>query len=274
MFFRWVLILSLGSGVVNAVEPPDPLDAIFERIYSFDFATGAELAREYSARRSGDPLGPAAEASAIAFGEMKRLNLFDGERSKTKPDGMVRRAMMTAIHETDRRTKVLLAHNTRDRGALTARMIVRGLERDYLALVEKSYRESWVSARQAQAHALVLTREHPEVQDAWYTIGFSDYLIATVPFVVRPFMKMELADGNKPRGIANLEKAARGGRFLKGFAQLMLANIYRKEKRPADAERTLRELARDYPDNVVIRRQAGFPRGDAGSSGDRISAND
>ena len=245
-------LLSLTTAILSA-EPT--LDSAFQRIYSFDFAGGAERAKLYAQANATDPLGPAAVAASHLFGEMHRLNLFSDGKSGAKANPAVKKAMEAAIAETDARAKARLARDPKDRDALVALMMVRGLERDYLALVEKSYRASWVSAREAQAHALELTRTHPEAKDAWYTIGFSDYLIATVPFVVRPFMKMEMADGNRARGIANLEKAATGGQYLKGFAQLMLANIYKKEKRAADAERTLRDLAREYPDNPVIRRE-------------------
>lgn len=250
---RLIFALFPFSFALFAGEPT--LDSAFQRIYSFDFAGGADRAQKYSQVNTTDPLGPAALAASHLFGEMHRLNLFADGKSNAKANPETKKAMDAAIAETDARAKARLAQDGQDRDALVALMMVRGLERDYLALVEKSYRASWVSAREAQAIALKLTRTHPDALDAWYTIGFSDYLIATVPFVVRPFMKMEMADGNRPRGIANLEKTARGGRYLKGFAQLMLANIYKKEKRPADAERTLRELAREYPENPVIRRE-------------------
>lgn len=207
-----------------------------------------------------DPMGPAAVAASHLFGEMERLNLLaeeTGRKASGKADGTTRQALESAWAETRRRADAVLARDPSDTNALLALMLVRGMERDYRALVEKSYRSSWTSAREAQALALRLVETAPQAQDAWFTIGFSDYLISTVPGIFRPFMKMEQADGNKSRGIANLEKAARAGRYLKGFARLMLASIYKKEKRPRESERLLRELAQDYPDNPVLRREVG-----------------
>lgn len=134
-------------------------------------------------------------------------------------------------------------------------MLVRGIERDYLALVEKSYRQSWVSARLAQEYALRLTRTSPDFQDDWFNIGFSDYLVSSVPFFLKPFMKMERAEGNRTQAIANLRKAAGGGRYLKGFAQLILAQIYRQDHRPAEADEMLQMLVAEHPDNRTISRQ-------------------
>ena len=139
-----------------------------------------------------------------------------------------------------------------DANALTALMLAKGIERDYLALVQKNYRQSWVSARLAQQSALRLRRRHPDLGDAWFTIGFSDYLVASVPFFLKPFMKMEGAEGNRPQSIANLEKAARGGRYLKGFAQLLLAQIYRKDHRDTESTDMLRLLVAEHPDNRVV----------------------
>ena len=228
------------------------------RIYSLDFASGEALAAGEAERDKEDPMAPAVLAAGRLFSELDRLQLLkDGGKAKGRPDAAVRRAMQAAGAEAVRRAEARLRRDPDDSEAVTALMIAYGVERDYLALVEKSYRTSWIAARKAQEQALRLVAKHPGVKDAWFTIGFSDYLIATVPFVFRPFMKMEQADGDRRRGVENLEKAAGGGRYLRGFAQMLLVNIYRKEGRKTDAERMLRELAREYPVNKAIRRELG-----------------
>jgi hypothetical protein len=244
------------------------VDAAFSRIYNFDFASGRELAQRYAQLHPRDPMGPATVAASHLFSEMNRLNLLAGapDQKPGKPDPRERAALENAWKEARQRAEAALARDPNDANSLTALMLVRGMERDYLALVEKSYRSSWVSAREAQALALRLVEAAPQSQDAWFTIGFSDYLISTVPGIFRPFMKMEQADGNKQRGIANLEKAAQAGRYLKGFARLMLASIYKKERRPRESERLLRELAQEYPDNPVLRREVGRLDGQTGGS--------
>ncbi len=239
------------------------VDAAFARIYSFDFAAGRTLAREYSQQNDYDPLGPAVVAAADLFGELERLKLLTQEPSAGKAEGKADPATWERIQASarlaERRAQTLIAKDPDDAKALMALMLVHGIQRDYLALVEKSYRQSWVSAKLAQQYALRLTRTHPDLQDAWFTIGFSDYLVSSVPFFLKPFMKMEAAEGNRAQAIANLRKAAVGGRYLKGFAQLILAQIYRKDKKKAESDQMLRRLAKDYPDNPIASRQLSSP---------------
>ncbi len=237
------------------------VDAAFTRIYSFDFASGRAYAREYTALHDRDPLGHAVVAAADLFAELERLKLLTQEPGAAKAQGQADPAVWARIQAASRlaedRAQVLLARDPDDPQALMALMLVHGIKRDYLALVEKSYRQSWVSAKLAQQYALQLTRTHPDLQDAWFTIGFSDYLVSSAPFFAKPFMKMEAAQGNRPQAIANLRKAALGGRYLKGFAQLILAQIYRKDNRATESGQMLRRLAKDYPDNPIASRAPG-----------------
>ncbi|MBY0507374.1 MAG: hypothetical protein K2X03_25895 [Bryobacteraceae bacterium] len=250
-----LLILTL---VCSSLFGAPTIDAAFARIYSFDFANGRALGREYSAQNDQDPLGPAVVAAADLFAELERLKLLTqepgGGKAQGKPDPAVWERIQTSSRLAERRAQTLLSKDPDDPKALMALMLIHGLERDYLALVEKSYRQSWASAKLAQQYALRLTRTHPDLQDAWFTIGFSDYLVSSVPFFLKPFMKMEAAEGNRTEAIANLRKAAVGGRYLKGFAQLLLAQIYRKDKRKAESDQMLRRLAKDYPDNPIVSR--------------------
>ncbi len=247
----------------SSVAAAPTVDAAFARIYSFDFTAGRALAHEYSQQNDNDPLGPAVVAAADLFAELERLNLLSQEPGGGKAVGKADPATWERIQASAglaaQRAQALIAKDPDDAKALMALMLVHGIERDYLALVEKSYRKSWVSAKLAQQYALRLTRTHPDLQDAWFTIGFSDYLVSSVPFFLKPFMKMEAAEGNRAQAIANLRKAAVGGRYLKGFAQLILAQIYRKDKRKVESEQMLRRLAKDYPDNPIVSRELTRP---------------
>ena len=239
------------------------VDAAFTRIYSFDFASGRAFAREYTALHDNDPLGHAVVAAADLFAELERLQLLTPnpgvKKAQGRPDPLVWSRIQAASQLSEARAQTLLARDPGDPQALMALMLVHGIKRDYLALVEKSYRQSWISAKLAQQYALQLTRSHPALQDAWFTIGFSDYLVSSAPFFVKPFMKMEAAEGNRLHAIANLRKAALGGRYLKGFAQLILAQIYREDKRKVESDQMLRRLAADYPDNPLAGRELATP---------------
>lgn len=249
---------ALATVFVTTVSAASPVDAAFERIYSFDFAAARELAEASIHQDPDDPLAHTALAGTELFGELARLKLLSteigGGKMQGRPDPAVWARLQDASQKTTRRAQARLARDPHDGRALLSLMIIHGMERDYLALVEKSYRQSWTSAKLSQQYALELTRRHPQLADAWFTIGFNDYLVSSVPFFLKPFMRMEAAEGNRDLAIANLRKAALGGNYLKGFAQLILTQVYRQSRRSAESQEMLRRLAADYPDNPLSQR--------------------
>jgi hypothetical protein len=61
--------------------------------------------------------------------------------------------------------------------------------------------------------------------------------------------------GDKKTGIHNLELVASDGHFLKPFAKILLGIVALREKRPRDAQKLLQELATNYPQNPLFRRE-------------------
>jgi tetratricopeptide (TPR) repeat protein len=248
--------------LLAAMTTPD-LDRVFERLYSFDFPASEELAARYVAAHREDPLGHAARAAVLLFGELNRLDALSsglsGEKLKGKalaPDAAVRRAFDAAVGMSQRAAGGRLKMNPSDREALLAMAITHGLERDYLALIEKKLRQSMDSIREAHVYSTRLLAVDPTAYDAYLNTGFSEYLLGSFPAVLRWVVKIEGVEGDKAKGLRLLERAAQRGRYMKPFAQLLLAQFYKKEGKPKESVRVLRDLLRDHPGNAVIRREA------------------
>jgi hypothetical protein len=143
-----------------ALAAAPTIDAAFERIYSFDFSRGRALAHDYARQNDRDPMGPAVLAAADLFAELGRLKLLTQEpgagKMKGQPDPVIWKRIESATRDAESRAKAVLARSPNDAQALMALMVAHGVQRDYLALVDKSYRQSWVSARLAQQYALQL----------------------------------------------------------------------------------------------------------------------
>jgi hypothetical protein len=68
-------------------------------------------------------------------------------------------------------------------------------------------------------------------------------------------MKIDGIEGDKSKGLRELETAATKGRFMKPLARMMLAMFYMREKRPEESRRHLRALAAEYPGNPAVRAE-------------------
>ncbi|MBZ2186970.1 MAG: hypothetical protein K7J46_19865 [Bryobacter sp.] len=257
-FFSWILTATALAGQEASVERS------FNRLYSFEFEESQNVARAFVQKHPGDPLGYAALSASYLFSEMNRLQVFSkdmfkeekmkGEQAK-RIGAEAKRNFEDALNRAKNAGAEALKKNDKDTNALLALLIATGAERDFAALVEKRYKDSYYAARASQEYALRLQAIDPAIEDVWFTRGFSEYLIGSVPFVIRWLMKIEQATGDKKKGVELMEKCARGGKHLKPFAQMMLASIYQKDKRMKECRVMLEAFAADHPDNEIIRKE-------------------
>jgi hypothetical protein len=270
MQFCWLAALLLAAvSAAMAAEPKatdaDAIHRAFNRLYNFDFAgTHAILDREVAAEPSG-PLAYAVRASAYLFSELNRLGILESEfltnderitdKKKGKPDPNIKKAMVEALAQARRTAEAKLAQQPGDAEALFTLCVVTGVQTDYAALVEKRQFGSLFYAKQSQKYAVRLLRQNPTFYDAYLTSGLSEYLLGSMPFFLRWFIRFDQVQGNKQKAVENLELVTREGHYLGPFARILLAIIYIREKQPGKSEAMLREYAREYPENPLIRRE-------------------
>ncbi len=245
---------------------PDPIRAAFQRLYNFDFPGTHRILDEHLARHPEDPVGHSVRASAYLFYELDRLMILASEfvsdddrisdrRRPLPPDPAIRARFFEAVERTRQLAKARLAARPDDTEALFALCTSEGLVTDYTALVEKRQIRSLSNARRTQTYAVQLLRIDPGYQDAHLTTGLSEYLIGSLPFYLRWFIRFDQVQGSKQEAVRKLEQVAEGGRYLGPFAKIMLAIIHVREKRPGDALRLLEELTTSFPENPLLRKE-------------------
>lgn len=260
------LVRTLGCLLAAmCLEATPTLDEAFARLYNFDFAGSQRLARSYTEAKPDDPVGHAARAASYLFSELHRMNLLGKEfmtsddRIKSKDKILAKEAAQVefqkAASEARRLSLATLERDPSDPNALLAMTLITGMERDFSALVEKRLRVSLDYAKESTQYARRLIEADPTQYDAYFTFGFSEYLVGSLPFFARWFMKLDGVVGDKEKGLKELETAAERGRYLKPFARMMLAMFYLREKRPEDSKRHLQELARTFPGNPAVRSE-------------------
>lgn len=258
------LMLAAFAVCPAATRPESPrVEEAFQRLYSFDFP-GAELvARRYIGANAECPLGYAALAAGALFSELNRLDALSSPLTEQKvkggkalkPDPAARAAFWRALEESDGRSRAMLAADPKNRLALAALAISSGLKRDYLALIDRKLRQSMEYIKEAQQWSTRLLAVDPHAHDAYLNTGFSEYLIGNFPFFLRWVVKIDGVEGDKQKGLRQLEIAAQSGTLMRPFAQLLLASFYQREGRPQDSVRWLSALLAEHPENQVVRRE-------------------
>jgi hypothetical protein len=241
------------------------LHAAYARLYDFDFKGAHEILDRQHQLDPPAPLVLAIKAAAYLFSELDRLKILEldfftdddkvVDRRKLIPDPVIRQKFFDTVAESDRLANARLATKPDDPDALLALCMTTGLVTDYAALVEKKRFGSFALAKKSHIWAKKLLELNPPVVDAYMTFGTAEYIVGSLPFFLRWFVHMDSVEGSKTKGIEELMLVAQKGKYCGPFARMLLAVIALREKRPEEAERLLAGLAKDYPDNLLVRKE-------------------
>jgi hypothetical protein len=247
-----------------SVQGASVLDA-YARLYNFDFPGAHQVLDTYIATTPKDPLGYSTRAAAYLFFELDRLKILQGEfltddkkisgDDKLVPDPAVRARFFAAVEEAQRVAEVRLQEKPGDSNALFAFCITEGLKTDYTAFIEKRQLRSLASARKSHNYAVELLQRDPTFVDAKLTTGITEYMVGSLPFFIRWFVKFDQTQGSKQQAVLNLETVAQHGRYLGPFARILLSIIHLREKRAPQSLKLLEGLVADYPGNRLLRSE-------------------
>jgi hypothetical protein len=267
-----------ASGVASAaqvekIDNETALQRAYNRLYNFDFKGAHEVLDHQRQLDPKEPLLAATKAAAYLFSELDRLRILEldfftdddkvVDRHKLVPDPAIRAKFFQTVDESDKLANARLAANPDDPDALLALCMTSGLVTDYAALIEKRRFGSFSLAKKSHVWAKKLLDLKPPVVDAYMTFGTAEYIVGSLPFFLRWFVHMDNVEGNKKKGIDELELVAKQGKYSGPFARMLLAVIAMREKRSRDAEAILAGLANDYPQNPLIREELARVRKDA-----------
>ena len=261
---RTLAIFAIFCGTAGAAEPT--IEGALQRMYDFDFPASHEILDRYIAAHPQDPLPFAFRASAYLFYELDRLGILESEflvddkqiaekKKKLDPDPDNRAKFVRAVTDAETRADAALKLDPNDTRALLSMCVAQGVTTDYMAFVEKKQISSLSVAKRSNGYAQRLLKLDPKFYDAYLTSGITEYMLGSLPFFVRWFVKFDNVDGSKNKGIERLQLVSREGHYFKPFSKILLSIIALREKRPHDAQQYLIELARDYPQNRLFRNE-------------------
>jgi hypothetical protein len=266
---RRALLYLVAARLLRAETHPIPaISDALRRLYSFDFDGAHKILDAFIAENPEHPLGYTFRAAVYLFRELDRLGVLEAEfltddrqitsdRKKLEPDPATRASFDQAIAAGRRLAAPPAPRNSTSLFALCA---AEGMVTDYLVFVEKRRWAGFSHARQSHNFALDLLNHDPKFVDALLTTGLTEYLLGSLPFFIRWFVRFPQAEGSKEKAIQNLQRVSRDGLYLGPFARILLAIIYLREKRPQDSIRTLEMLANEFPENPLIRKELALLR--------------
>jgi len=243
----------------------DLIDQGYKHMYNLAFEDAHRCFKTWERSHPGDPLAPVSDAAAYLYSEFDRLKILQSEffvdnneflhRRSGTPDPVAKREFEGALSHSNELAQAILKQSPDDERALFAIVLQLGLHADYTALIEKRYLASLDEVKQARSKAENLLSKHPDCYDAYLASGFENYMLSLKPAPVRWFLRIEGAQTDKDRGLAELRLTAEKGHYLKPFAELLLAVAALRDKDEREAKRLLSDLMTQFPGNQLYREE-------------------
>jgi tetratricopeptide (TPR) repeat protein len=174
-------------------------------------------------------------------------------RPKMEPTDDERRSLNEHVETVLKMAQARLAANPKDVEALYAQGVAYSLRANYNFLARKAYLDALRDATNARkAHDRVVQLA-PSNIDARLVQGVHEYIVTDLPFTYRIVGFLTGFHGDRENAVRILKLVAAKGNRNRSDAEVMLAAIYRRERRPAEAIPLLQDMIRRYPRNYLFR---------------------
>ncbi|HET8923526.1 MAG TPA: hypothetical protein VFN26_11085 [Candidatus Acidoferrum sp.] len=269
-FLALLLLLSPMAGFAREVPDLDSLafttvpelSTGFDLLYEQRFAEARETFANWESRNPEEPFGEAAVAASYLFEELYlqdvlTSNFFLNENKfrhgiDGKPDPERMSHFREALAQTRRLAQDRQRISPDDSEALLALTLAAGMESDALSILEKKHLDGLKRMKEANKYAKQLLAQHPDAADAYIALGIANYIIGSQSGGSRLALWFGGIHGDKKLGMEQVAKTAESGHYLRPFAKIILALAARRENQNALAQRLLRELKEQYPDNPLF----------------------
>jgi hypothetical protein len=250
-----------GQAQMEVLHVPE-LDAGFHLLYELEPEEARARFAAWQESHPEDPLGSASEAASYLFEECYRQGILTSEfflddkrflgKIALKPDQALRAGFFSSIQRAQALAQLRLKIKPDDANALFAMTLSVGMQADYASLIDKYQIKSLSMIREADEYAKKLLAVAPDAADAYFILGAANYIIGSLPWHERFFLRITGIRGDKRGGIQQLEKAAARGQYLRPFAKILLALVALREHRIEMARTQLAELVAEFPRNPLF----------------------
>lgn len=268
MIMIFLLIAGWGDGLRLHAQSGDP--AAFEAarregvdfLYNLDYVSAKARFDEMVRLDPDHPAGYYYLATAkwlSILNSMRRLqtglytddSFFAGSSDEIDPQQ--EREFRQLVSRSILVSKARLRENSRDIEALYFQGAAYGMLAGFEATVARRFKSALDNAKRGVERHKKVIKLDPNFGDAYLSIGLYDYVIGTLPWLIRYGLKLVKVSGNKRKGLDSIQKALSNSRYGNEDAKVVLITLYRREEENEAALALLDELIAKYPLNYLHR---------------------
>jgi tetratricopeptide (TPR) repeat protein len=254
----------------------------FEHFYNLEYDEALSVFRKLTAEDPSNPNYQNHVAQAVLYREMFRGGALESElvsgsnpfirREKLATSTEAQREFDSCINKAMEIANARIAKNPNDVTALYSLGVAHGLRANYNFLIRKAWMDSLRDATAARkAHNRVVELD-PKMIDARLIQGVHDYIVGILPFHIKILGFIAGFHGDRESGMKALQLVAEKGNLNRYDAQVLLAVIYRREKKPEQALPLLNGLIERFPRNYLFRLETVQMYSDLGRKEQALAA--
>ncbi|HJS23029.1 MAG TPA: hypothetical protein VJ751_01580 [Pyrinomonadaceae bacterium] len=262
-----IFLIIVSFVAASAQDHRARLDALraegYEALYNLDYEGARSRFQKMIELAPDHPAGAQCFASSIwvqqlnEAWELKATLYSTSAYTDAKPK--VNRKQAEEFRKWTRQAKQLsearLRKDPRDIEALYFLGAAEGLEAAFAGGVERKFMAAFRAGRDSVGHHRDVLKQSPDFHDAELTIGLMDYVIGSLPLPTKMLVATMGVRGSKKRGLQALERVAVEGKWARDVANVLLVDLYKREKRWENAIKTARQLSEKYPRNYLFKLQ-------------------
>ena len=264
MMFPAFALLAVFSAILPQ-HTQTLLDKGYDDMYNLAFADAHQCFQQWQQEHPNDAMGPVSDAAAYLFSEFDRLHILQSQffvndnaylsLHSIAADPAVKAKFQADLDKTAQLADRALKQSPKDKHALLAKVLMMGLDSDYKSLIEKQNIAALTEIKSGTSIAQKLLQEYPDCYDAHLASGIQNYLLSLKSAPVRWMLRISGAQTDKETGLANLKIVAEKGRYLKPYANLLLAVAALRDKNTGRARQILSDLSAHFPGNNLYREE-------------------
>ena len=261
-----VLLLFFSPAAILAQDEQARLDALraegYEALFNLDYEGARSRFQKMIDIAPDNPAGAECYASSLwvqnlneAWKLKSTLYSDNANEAKARVDRKQSEEFRRWTRQAKQLSQARLRKNPKDVEALYFLGAAEGLESAFAAGVERKFMPAFRSGTDSVEHHRAVLKLAPEFHDAELTIGLMNFVIGSLPLPAKMLAATMGVRGSKKRGLEALERVAKEGRWARDIARMLLIDLYKREKRFADAAEMARQLAEKYPRNNLFKLQ-------------------
>jgi len=274
-FRAGLLVLIAGFLCVRAQGAEPVLSEGFEHFYNLEYPQAiqyfrAEVARGPQTPASHNHLAQAVLYDAMFHGGALESELVSGSNPFIRRDKLATSPEAAKTFDDEIATALSLAQtrlakNEGDYEAWYASGVSYGLRANYNFLVRKAWMDALKDASAARNAHNRAAEINPGAMDARLIQGLYDYIVGSLPWHMKMLSFLAGYHGDRESGIKTIQIVSEKGVQNKYDARVLLAAIYRRERRPMDALPLLVSVSERFPRNYLFRLEMVQMYSDAGN---------